>query len=351
MNVSRACFQTRTEHTVEHYLKRAHHLLVRIADEMQLPEDAYPAPDDVVRYMEQHASQWKWATFRQYQASLVLRYTLEYEKNGDPLFAKTARAIRALSHQACKPAHVIGRTSSRKRKGIPQRDFEALVARLSNPKQNSDYAKRTAIWLVAAAATGVRPCEWRTAQLNEDATQLIVQNAKATNGRANGASRTIVIRAEDSQSIQAHLASMDELLARGYTFAHIHQCCSIALNRACKALWGKDPTKRYALYSARHQFAANAKATTSQQEVARLLGHRSIRTARRHYAPRRSIDQRGAAVMVQTLGRHDPCVGIRATPIAEAMLALALMDHALRHRAQCGDVQVETPCIPAVAGQ
>ena len=41
---------------------------------------------------------------------------------------------------------------------------------------------------------------------------------------------------------------------------------------------------------------------------------------------------------VETLGRHDPCVGIRATPIAEAMLALVLMDHVLRHRAQCGDV-------------
>src|SRR5689334_17415199 len=54
--------------------------------------------------------------------------------------------------------------------------------------------------------------------------------------------------------------------------------------------------------------------------------------------PRRTIDLRGAATTVETTGRHDPCVGIRATPIAEAMLACVLMDHALRHRAQCGDV-------------
>ncbi|MBC7803656.1 MAG: chorismate synthase [Candidatus Parcubacteria bacterium] len=54
--------------------------------------------------------------------------------------------------------------------------------------------------------------------------------------------------------------------------------------------------------------------------------------------PRRSIDVAGKATMVGTTGRHDPCVGIRATPIAEAMLACVLMDHALRHRAQCGDV-------------
>lgn len=61
----------------------------------------------------------------------------------------------------------------------------------------------------------------------------------------------------------------------------------------------------------------------------------SIRT------PRKSIDRDGNPVMVETFGRHDPCVGIRATPIAEAMLALVLMDHALRHRAQCGDVKPE----------
>lgn len=62
-------------------------------------------------------------------------------------------------------------------------------------------------------------------------------------------------------------------------------------------------------------------------------------------SPRRSIDKDGTPSIVETFGRHDPCVGIRATPIAEAMLALVLMDHALRHRAQCGDVRVKTPKI------
>jgi chorismate synthase len=57
-------------------------------------------------------------------------------------------------------------------------------------------------------------------------------------------------------------------------------------------------------------------------------------------SPRPSIDIEGQPLEVQTLGRHDPCVGIRATPIAEAMMLLVLMDHALRHRAQCADVQL-----------
>ena len=64
---------------------------------------------------------------------------------------------------------------------------------------------------------------------------------------------------------------------------------------------------------------------------------------------RRSIDRDGNPVIVNTHGRHDPCVGIRATPIAEAMLALVLADHALRHRAQNGDVVTTTPKIAAQA--
>ena len=62
---------------------------------------------------------------------------------------------------------------------------------------------------------------------------------------------------------------------------------------------------------------------------------------------RRSMDKTGKPLVVTTHGRHDPCVGIRATPIAEAMLALVLMDHALRHRAQNADVACLTPKIPS----
>jgi chorismate synthase len=63
--------------------------------------------------------------------------------------------------------------------------------------------------------------------------------------------------------------------------------------------------------------------------------------------PGDTLDATGAELEVVTKGRHDPCVGIRATPIAEAMVALVLMDHALRHRAQCADVPEVTPRILA----
>ena len=66
-------------------------------------------------------------------------------------------------------------------------------------------------------------------------------------------------------------------------------------------------------------------------------------------SPRESIDVHGNSTEVITKGRHDPCVGIRAAPIAEALLALVVMDHALRHRAQCGAVHQEPGPIPASA--
>jgi chorismate synthase len=62
--------------------------------------------------------------------------------------------------------------------------------------------------------------------------------------------------------------------------------------------------------------------------------------------PGRTVDTAGNEVEVVTTGRHDPCVGLRATPICEAMMALVLMDQALRHRAQCGDVGEVSPRIP-----
>ncbi len=74
-----------------------------------------------------------------------------------------------------------------------------------------------------------------------------------------------------------------------------------------------------------------------------IIAHLALKPTSSITTPGRSIDIHGQAVEVVTKGRHDPCVGIRATPIAEAMMALTLMDHLLRHRGQNADVRVETP--------
>ena len=78
-----------------------------------------------------------------------------------------------------------------------------------------------------------------------------------------------------------------------------------------------------------------------------IVAHLAVKPTSSIRLPRRSIDKAFEPTVVSTEGRHDPCVGIRATPIAEAMLALVLIDHALRNRAQCGDVVWRTPQVPA----
>ena len=78
-----------------------------------------------------------------------------------------------------------------------------------------------------------------------------------------------------------------------------------------------------------------------------VVAHLALKPTSSIRLPGQSVDVAGEAAEVITTGRHDPCVGIRATPIAEAMMALTLLDHALRHRGQCGHVAPPTPIIPA----
>ena len=78
-----------------------------------------------------------------------------------------------------------------------------------------------------------------------------------------------------------------------------------------------------------------------------IVAHIALQPTSSMRLPGRSVDINGDAMEVVTHGRHDPCVGIRATPIAEAMMALVLMDHMMRFKAQCGDVECSTPVIPA----
>jgi chorismate synthase len=82
-----------------------------------------------------------------------------------------------------------------------------------------------------------------------------------------------------------------------------------------------------------------------------VVAHIAIKPTSSMRLPGHSIDLHGQPVEVVTHGRHDPCVGIRATPIAEALMAIVLMDHALRHRAQCGDVAYGAPRVPGKPAQ
>ncbi len=74
-----------------------------------------------------------------------------------------------------------------------------------------------------------------------------------------------------------------------------------------------------------------------------IVAHLALKPTSSITVPGRTINREGEQVEMITKGRHDPCVGIRAVPIAEAMMAIVLMDHLLRQRAQCGDVNSSVP--------
>jgi chorismate synthase len=95
-------------------------------------------------------------------------------------------------------------------------------------------------------------------------------------------------------------------------------------------------------FLANHSGGVAGGISTGQTVYARL----AIKPTSSITTPGKSIDETGAAVEMRTTGRHDPCVGLRATPIAEAMMALVLIDHYLRNRAQNADVVPATPRIP-----
>lgn len=78
-----------------------------------------------------------------------------------------------------------------------------------------------------------------------------------------------------------------------------------------------------------------------------IVVHIALKPTSSLHLPGQSVDLDGNSIEVITKGRHDPCVGIRATPIAEAMLAITLMDHLMRNKAQNSEVQSQTPVIPA----
>jgi chorismate synthase len=80
-----------------------------------------------------------------------------------------------------------------------------------------------------------------------------------------------------------------------------------------------------------------------------IIVHVAVKPTSSIRLARHTIDVHGKPAVIETHGRHDPCVGIRATPICESMMALTLIDHALRHRAQNGDVVNATPRIAAQA--
>lgn len=175
------------------------------------------------------------------------------------------------------------RGSQQRAEHLAKDDWIALITALR--ASDSQWGSTAADWLVCSRVTGLRPCEWQHASL-EGATLKVV-NAKATHQRSHGRQRTIDL----------HMVSkvLLDLLGAFIQFIRQHpgEAFEALYNRARDLIADvgrRTLTKRRrypTLYTARHMFAASAKASCSKAEVAALMGHASIETAERHYAAAR----------------------------------------------------------------
>lgn len=216
-------------------------------------------------------------TWRNYQAAVIWHLNQQG-------FESTREAARYLEKQSSEGAlKDTGRTSSQKAKEISAEDLREIMSRLV--LRRSGYDMFLLHYLRAGIMTGLRECEWKTAELFEDGSGkllLLVQNGKFSNGRGNGAARTQDITHLEDPFIKS-VRRWLRWAQRSSNYEKLLAAMRERLHDITRSLW-PGRSKYPSLSSVRHQFAANIKAHgLSREERAALLGHASDSTADCHY--------------------------------------------------------------------
>lgn len=216
--------------------------------------------EHLARHLLEVAPTLSRATVRQYKAAFSRAWI---EKGRDDL-VEVVRNARGEKQP-------IRKTAAKKAKAFQWPDLLRLLGVLERKNE-----KVAAVWLRAGYITGLRPCEWRFARLEEN--RLVVANAKSTNGRAHGETRTLHV--ESDQELRNIAALIFQLrLDFKSQYAHVRY----AIRVAALSIWPKRKLLP-SLYTARHMFAAEAKKRLPKVDVAAMMGHATDRTAGQHYA-------------------------------------------------------------------
>ena len=280
---------TRTAKTVDAYRTRGDQLVKRFFREREIQPgmDNFNAHDFAVWLLALRVSLRppSWRLYRQ-AALMVLgsmpddraRQAMEMIEGDAPAEAEmgTGEPIEA--------ADRVRLSSALKVKHLKHEDYVRLNAYL-RMRLRSDTALTLQDWLRAGISTGLRPSEWKASEVvrYEDPhhpmgrrVYLLVLNAKATNGRANGVVRTLDI----SEFNEGAIASVQRMSDKGLQahaagrYREFQSNCAQTLYQACRKLWPRRKM-HYALYSCRHQFIANHKALgLANEEISALAGHR-----------------------------------------------------------------------------
>lgn len=270
---------TRTPETVTLYLRRARNLIKRAANDLNLsPGEALDARQFAAWLVDLRPSLAS-ASWRQYKSAAICFL----EQCDDDAAGDALDFLREQDSSSC--AKETQKTSATKLKRFPWRDFQKLTDHLR--ETHGKWHAPLLDWIVSASLTGLRPQEWLGAEMGEIAGEpaLLVRNAKRTNGRSHGETRTLLLGElanEEIETLRKHLervriwSGMDQ-------FPDFYSGCALTLHYVSRKLWPRRQ-KHVTLYSCRHQFTANAKASGfSTMEIAAMMGHAVDTTATKHY--------------------------------------------------------------------
>ena len=273
---------TRIERTEQRYRKRTRNLVLQCRKKLHIPNHEELDYRRFVGWLVTNKPEWSRDTWRQYKSSVMFFLEEEGAKNHDV-------ALEAMEFLA--PIDVAGcvkktkKTSASKQKKFPLKEFKVIIKNIYD--FGSNWANDVERWIAASLLTGLRPIEWATSSMSVSGGEdvLIVNNAKATNGRSHGPTRSILLGGltnDERDMIRKHVQRAGEW-EQAQQYDRFYHACAATLSRATRRLWPK--CDKYAtLYSMRHQFAANAKASGfTREEVAALMGHAVDTTATEHY--------------------------------------------------------------------
>lgn len=281
---------TRQPATEQHYANLARRLVARVSGDI-----GDTSPQGIVNWFKIQSPTWSYSTIRQNRSAL--NYYFSEIETGDN-YEEIDQAISALSKikkQKILPPH---------RKTIPQKKLVAFVNALADSSSRADSF--LANFLIATCQTGLRPCEWQTASyeiISPTEINLTVLNAKQSNGRSLGRTRTInltgvvapILKVIDEIRLLLQNESWEKIYAR------LRQNC---YRKRESFFVGKSNKSNLSPYSGRHQFSANAKNLYLKNIIAMLHGHASSETATSHYGKR--VSGWEAFKIMQAPQKHEP---------------------------------------------
>lgn len=293
---------TRTESTRQQYDKRGRQLEERFHREKGIPSGTPLAPMEFATWFLSLRPDLKPSTWRYYKQAAVFHLTRIQSSDAEEAIAHIEGETRWDSEMDLQPvrgagkkAKVAGRVASaNKAQFFDYEDWQRLDAYL-RMRSWSKYTGFLRNWLRAGLATGLRPDEWRstTIMVHEASTgdriYLFVANAKATNGRGNGAVRSIDITdfSEETKLAIEQMSSDGARWEADGEFDSVQNQVAQTLYRADNALWPNRKTRTYALYSCRHQFILNHRSLgVAEENLSAMLGHMVTDTQLTHYGRR-----------------------------------------------------------------